>query len=131
MSDIRDYDSHLHSRATTVAVLSFRLGAADGVSVAAAQWVVVPRRLGCRVHTVAGASTADRLVPGSAFDALHPAPARLATGRPQLAALAAAPRSRKECQRWLPAESSAVRSWGIDGHGLPQHVEIDVEVVMD
>ncbi|MGH3774771.1 MAG: glycosyltransferase family 4 protein [Pseudonocardiaceae bacterium] len=54
---------------TTVAVLSFRLGAADGVSVAAAQWVAALRRLGCRVRTVAGAGTADRLVPGLAFDA--------------------------------------------------------------
>ncbi len=67
------YDSHPHSQVTTVAVLSFRLGAADGVSVAAAQWVAVLRRLGCRVRTVAGAGTADRLVPGLAFDALRPA----------------------------------------------------------
>ncbi|MGQ0716798.1 MAG: glycosyltransferase [Pseudonocardiales bacterium] len=58
---------------TTVAVLSFRLGAADGVSVAAAQWVAALRRLGCRVRTVAGAGAADRLVPGLAFDTHHPA----------------------------------------------------------
>ncbi|MGH3943745.1 MAG: glycosyltransferase [Pseudonocardiaceae bacterium] len=58
---------------TAVAVLSFRLGAADGVSVAAAQWVAALRRLGCRVRTVAGAGTADRLVPGLAFDADCPA----------------------------------------------------------
>ncbi|MGH4007319.1 MAG: glycosyltransferase family 4 protein [Pseudonocardiaceae bacterium] len=61
---------------TTVAVLSFRLGAADGVSVAAAQWVAALRRLGCRVHTVAGAGTADRLVPGLAFDTPRPARCR-------------------------------------------------------
>ena len=70
-------DSHRHPPgAATVAVLSFRLGAADGVSVAAAQWVVALRRLGCRVRTVAGAGTADRLVPGLAFDAPHPARCR-------------------------------------------------------
>ncbi|MGH3874753.1 MAG: glycosyltransferase [Pseudonocardiaceae bacterium] len=56
-----------------MAVLSFRLGMADGVSVAAAQWVVVLRRLGYQVRTVAGAGTADRLVPGLAVDAHHPA----------------------------------------------------------
>ncbi|MGH3429423.1 MAG: hypothetical protein ACRDQZ_17960, partial [Mycobacteriales bacterium] len=59
--------------AATVAVLSFRLGAADGVSVAAAQWVGALRRLGCQVRTVAGAGTADRLVPGLAFDTRRPA----------------------------------------------------------
>ncbi|MGH3996317.1 MAG: hypothetical protein ACRDTJ_02500, partial [Pseudonocardiaceae bacterium] len=61
---------------TTVALLSFRLGAADGVSVAAAQWVATLRRLGCQVHTVAGAGTADRLVPGLASDASRPARCR-------------------------------------------------------
>ncbi|MGH3694991.1 MAG: glycosyltransferase [Pseudonocardiaceae bacterium] len=58
---------------TSVAVLSFRLGVADGVSVAAAQWVAALRRMGCRVHTIAGAGTADRLVPGLALDAHPPA----------------------------------------------------------
>ncbi|MGH3897975.1 MAG: glycosyltransferase [Pseudonocardiaceae bacterium] len=76
MSGKQCYGTATHSRATAVAVLSFRLGAADGVSVAAAQWVAVLRRLGCRVRTVAGAGTADRLVPGLAFDALHPARGR-------------------------------------------------------
>ncbi|MGH3842712.1 MAG: glycosyltransferase [Pseudonocardiaceae bacterium] len=65
---------------TTVAVLSFRLGMADGVSVAAAQWVTALRQLGCRVRTIAGAGTADRLVPGLALDCRYPArPAELAT----------------------------------------------------
>lgn len=58
---------------TSVAVLSFRLGVADGVSVAAAQWVAALRRMGCRVRTVAGAGTADHLVPGLALDAHRPA----------------------------------------------------------
>ena len=61
---------------TAVAVLSFRLGVADGVSVAAAQWVTALRRMGCRVRTVAGAGAADRLVPGLAFDTRRPARSR-------------------------------------------------------
>jgi glycosyltransferase involved in cell wall biosynthesis len=56
-----------------VAILSFRLGVADGVSVAAAQWATGLRRLGCRVRTIAGAGSADVLVPGLAFDTDHPA----------------------------------------------------------
>jgi len=53
-------------------VLSFRLGMADGVSVAAAQWVAALRRLGCRVRTIAGTGAADHLVPGLAFDTRRP-----------------------------------------------------------
>lgn len=61
-----------------VAVLSFRLGVADGVSVAAEQWAAGLRDLGCRVRTVAGDGVADRLVPGLALDAARPpAPAEL------------------------------------------------------
>jgi glycosyltransferase involved in cell wall biosynthesis len=52
--------------------MSFRLGVADGVSVAAAQWVAALRRLGCRVRTIAGAGAADRIVPELAFDADRP-----------------------------------------------------------
>lgn len=55
-----------------VAVLSFRLGGADGVSVAAAQWVAALRRMGCRVGTVAGSGSADRIVPGLGSDASRP-----------------------------------------------------------
>ena len=76
MSGKQCYSTVCHSRAATVAVLSYRLGAADGVSVAAAQWVTALRRLGCHVRTVAGAGTADRLVPGLAFDTPHPAHTR-------------------------------------------------------
>lgn len=53
-------------------MVSYRLGHADGVSVEAATWVWALRRLGLEVRTVAGAGTADRLVPGLALDA--PAP---------------------------------------------------------
>ncbi len=55
-----------------MAVLSFRLGGADGVSVAAAQWVAALRRMGCRVGTVAGSGSADRIVPGLGSDASRP-----------------------------------------------------------
>ncbi|MGB6165745.1 MAG: glycosyltransferase [Pseudonocardiaceae bacterium] len=58
---------------STVAILSFRLGVADGVSVAAAQWVTALRRMGARVRTVAGTGVADHLVPGLAFDTRRPA----------------------------------------------------------
>jgi glycosyltransferase involved in cell wall biosynthesis len=52
---------------------------ADGVSVAAAQWVTALRRMGCQVRTIAGAGTADRLVPGLALDSHRPAcPSELA-----------------------------------------------------
>jgi glycosyltransferase involved in cell wall biosynthesis len=68
------YSTVCHSpAAVTVAILSFRLGVADGVSVAAAQWVAGLRRMGCQVRTVAGAGTADHLVPGLAFDVRRPA----------------------------------------------------------
>jgi mannosylglucosylglycerate synthase len=56
----------------TIALVSFRLGVADGVSVAASQWVAALRRLGCEVRTVAGDGSADRLVPGLALDAVEP-----------------------------------------------------------
>ncbi|HET9256593.1 MAG TPA: hypothetical protein VFO16_15535, partial [Pseudonocardiaceae bacterium] len=64
---------------STVVIVSFRLGMADGVSVAAAQWVTALRQMGLRVHTVAGEGAADRLVPGLALGSPQPArPADLA-----------------------------------------------------
>jgi mannosylglucosylglycerate synthase len=61
------------------AILSYRLGTADGVSVTAAQWATALRRLGMHVTTVAGAGRADLLVEGLAIDALRPpSQARLA-----------------------------------------------------
>lgn len=47
-----------------VALLSYRLGGADGVSVTAAQWVLALRRLGTTVRTVAGGGRPDVLVRG-------------------------------------------------------------------
>jgi glycosyltransferase involved in cell wall biosynthesis len=52
-----------------VAIVSFRLGGPDGVSVVADHWGEVFRRLGLAVRTVAGAGRADRLLPGLAMDA--------------------------------------------------------------
>ncbi|MGH8921829.1 MAG: glycosyltransferase [Actinomycetes bacterium] len=57
----------------TIALLSFRLGVVDGVSVAAAHWAAALRNLGCRVRTIAGSGAAEHVVPGLAFDTRHPA----------------------------------------------------------
>ncbi len=57
-----------------VAMVSFRLGQADGVSVAASHWASALGRLGFRVRTVAGEGRADHLVPGLG---LHPREGRL------------------------------------------------------
>jgi mannosylglucosylglycerate synthase len=46
------------------AIVSFRLGGADGVSVAASHWAAALTHLGFEVRTVAGEGRADRLVPG-------------------------------------------------------------------
>jgi mannosylglucosylglycerate synthase len=54
------------------AVVSFRLGAADGVSVEAAKWVAALQRLGWTVRTVAGAGHADLILPGLDLDAGRP-----------------------------------------------------------
>jgi glycosyltransferase involved in cell wall biosynthesis len=63
-----------------VAIVSFRLGGPDGVSVVAAHWGEALRRLGLRVRTVAGAGPADRLLPELGMDATAGPglPARLA-----------------------------------------------------
>jgi len=56
----------------TVALLSFRLGRVDGVSVVAAHWARSLRELGFDVVTVAGDGPVDRLLPGLAVDAPDP-----------------------------------------------------------
>lgn len=48
----------------TCAILSFRLGLSDGVSVVAARWGRILERLGFRVLTLAGEGPVDRLVAG-------------------------------------------------------------------
>ena len=54
---------------TSAALVSFRLGRADGVSVVAERWREALIDLGFDVSTVAGDGPVDRLVPGLAIDA--------------------------------------------------------------
>ena len=62
-----------------MAIVSYRLGMADGVSVTAGQWVRALRRLGIRVRTVAGDGRPDVLVRSLAVDSPRPpTPAELA-----------------------------------------------------
>ena len=57
------------------AIVSFRLGGTDGVSVEAAKWKWALRQLGFEVRTVAGDGDADVLLPGLAIGASTPPPA--------------------------------------------------------
>ena len=59
---------------TRVALLSFRLGGTDGVSVVAATWGDALVALGCDVVTGAGAGAVDRLVPGLGWPVDGPPP---------------------------------------------------------
>src|SRR5476649_1528341 len=54
------------------ALISFRLGGSDGVSVEAAKWAGALRRLGFEVTTVAGSGPVDHLLPGLGIDAPEP-----------------------------------------------------------
>ena len=54
------------------AIVSYRLGMADGVSVTAAQWATALRHIGMRVRMVAGDGDPDVIVPGLALDASRP-----------------------------------------------------------
>ncbi len=54
------------------AIVSYRLGAGDGVSVEAAKWAWALGQLGFSVRTVAGTEPADVVVPGLALDAPGP-----------------------------------------------------------
>jgi glycosyltransferase involved in cell wall biosynthesis len=63
----------------SAAVVSFRLGGTDGVSVEAAKWQWALGELGFSVRTVAGEGPVDHLVPGLAIKAATgPAPAEVA-----------------------------------------------------
>ena len=53
---------------TSVALISFRLGGADGVSVVAASWRRALLAAGFEVTTIAGVGAADHLVPGLSFN---------------------------------------------------------------
>lgn len=54
------------------AIVSFRLGLSDGVSVVAAAWERAIQDLGWQTYTVAGEGPVDRLVSGLQIDAPHP-----------------------------------------------------------
>lgn len=56
------------------AILSFRLGGPDGVSVVAQQWHDILSAEGWRVRTVAGEGPVDVVLPGLAIDAPAPPP---------------------------------------------------------
>jgi glycosyltransferase involved in cell wall biosynthesis len=60
------------------AIVSFRLGGHDGVSVVASSWIRALRALGFHTVTVAGEGPVDRLLPGLAIGAtVPPVPAAL------------------------------------------------------
>ena len=60
----------------TVCFVAHRLGAVDGVSVAAAAWMAAFAALGFQIRTVAGEGIADRLIPGLAIEAAEPPSSR-------------------------------------------------------
>ena len=67
--------------APIVCFVSARLGEPDGVSMAAAAWMMAFERLGFVVRTIAGEGEADCLVPGLALDAtIPPSPGDLEAG---------------------------------------------------
>ena len=62
----------------TLAIVSFRLGAADGVSTEAEKWRLTLEDLGLAVTTIAGEGIADHIVPGLGLAAGEaPAPGEL------------------------------------------------------
>lgn len=60
----------------TCAILSFRLGLTDGVSVVADLWLQALQHLGWETTTIAGDGPVDHLIPGLAIDAARPPSAR-------------------------------------------------------
>jgi hypothetical protein len=59
---------------TTCAIVSFRLGLTDGVSIVAGTWTAALERMGFDVVTVAGEGPVDRTVAGLAMEAVEPPP---------------------------------------------------------
>ena len=64
--------AHVECDVPTAALVSFRLGGSDGVSIEAEKWAGALRRLGWRLITVAGSGPVDTKLDGLAMDA--PAP---------------------------------------------------------
>ena len=59
---------------TTCAVVSFRLGLTDGVSIVATTWADALERMGFDVITVAGEGPVDRTIAGLAMEAAEGPP---------------------------------------------------------
>jgi len=59
---------------TTAAIVSFRLGLTDGVSIVARTWADALRDMGFDIISVAGEGPVDRVVSGLAIDATEPPP---------------------------------------------------------
>ncbi|MBI2705234.1 MAG: glycosyltransferase family 4 protein [Actinobacteria bacterium] len=59
---------------STCAIVSFRLGLTDGVSIVAGSWAAALERFGFDVVTVAGEGPVDRTVAGLALGAIEPPP---------------------------------------------------------
>ncbi|MHB1208959.1 MAG: glycosyltransferase [Acidimicrobiales bacterium] len=55
-----------------ISILSFRLGASDGVSIESAKWIAALRQLGHDVRTIAGDGVADVILDGLAIEATSP-----------------------------------------------------------
>jgi len=70
--DIRSGRHRYGGAIPTAALLSFRLGGSDGVSVEAAKWQWALTRLGFATFTVAGSGPVDRTVPGLSIGAAVP-----------------------------------------------------------
>src|SRR5215207_4256661 len=117
------------------AIVSFRLGGTDGVSVAAERWARALRACGFTVVTVAGEGPVDRCVEGLAIEAPEPpslprggggaprTPGSAAPPRPGLAAGAvracpgaATGRSRLAPRHDQPDDRARVRPAGPAGH---------------
>ena len=65
-------DQYRHRAMPVCAIVSFRLGLSDGVSIIAAGWQRALTDLGFDVTTVAGEGPVDRLLPGLAIGATEP-----------------------------------------------------------
>ncbi len=71
-ADRRAGPAHYGVAIPTAALLSFRLGGTDGVSIEAAKWQDALGQLGFTTVTVAGDGPVDRLLPGLAIGAAEP-----------------------------------------------------------
>ncbi len=71
-ASLRPRRTRYSAQVPRAAIVSFRLGGGDGVSVEATKWSWALEQLGFETVGVAGSGTPDRLVPGLAIDATSP-----------------------------------------------------------